>query len=635
MALAFPTRTTVTQCQQRMRDRQLTPILFATLLLLLPIAWLATKFDPYQLDGDAVSFMDLADLIHHHDWAAAVNGYWNPLYPACLALAQTVLHPKRWNELGAYYAANFVIFLACLAAAIVFTDALIRLRNRLWPDAMRPLLTQNAMRLFAVALVVIGATRELSMGKMRSDALLEALLLAAFALWLRVFAAERLLRASTLALAALMGLAFGLAYLTKSFAFPVTLLSVAVLVLFAWIVQRRKFVHTMLPALVALTVFAAVAGPYVTALSRQKHRLTFGESGALNYAWFVSGTEKFHLEPWMGTQFGSATVTLHHPEVRLLAQPGVYSYAAMRHGTNPYWFDPSYFDDQVTPRFNPHRLWLRSRHNLLQVASYLFNHPEAPLLLLVLLLAGARLATGSLRRQSFWLPAFTVGVAMGVIYGMVNVEERYVTLAYLMVVLPLFAMLRVPAYGDTMVEGEALDRRRSMATAAIVLLVFLALGDMLRIALEHRRLEALGGAANGWSGAPAFTIAGSLDSLGVEPGDSVACMGSTACTYDPYWERLAGVRATEEVFNPDHATLFSEWTALPNQAEVIHTLAARGDKLLVASFKPSELNHDLPQAHGWIRLGGTAFYALPITLHPAVPTEALTPAWGSTERALP
>ena len=35
-----------------------------------------------------------------------------------------------------------------------------------------------------------------------------------------------------------------------------------------------------------------------------------------------------------------------------------------------------------------------------------------------------------------------LGLAMWVLYGLVNVEERYVTLAYLVVLLPLFAALR-------------------------------------------------------------------------------------------------------------------------------------------------------------------------------------------------
>ena len=607
-----------------MRDRLLKHLFWVYLLLLVPVAWLATKFDPYQIDGDAVSFMDIADLMRKHQWAGVVNAYWNPLYAACLAIAQSVFHTTRWNELGAYYIVNYILFFCCLAAVILFVDSLVDLRSRMWPDAMSPLLTKNAMRFFAVALVVIGATRELSMGKVRSDTLLEILLLMAFAMVMRTLASESFVYAG------LMGLFFGLAYLTKSFAFVVALLSITVMVLFAWFIQSKKPVRTLVSGVTALLVFLVVSLPYVSALSKQKHRLTFGDSGALNYAWFVSGTEKFHLEPWMTDRFGSATVTLHHPEKQLLAHPGVYSYAAQPYGSDPYWFDPSYFDDQIQPKLSLSRLWVRDSRNVVLVVRYVFNHPEASELLFLLLLVGASIGSGSLRRESFWLPMLTIGVAMWLIYGMVNVEERYVTMAYLAVVLPLFAMLRVRN-----ADEAALTQRRTLAGGMIVLLALVAAGEMLRISLEQRRLESLGHVHNGWANSPMYAVARGLQSVGVQPGDSIACMGGDACTLDPYWARIAGARITDEVFNPDHATLFAEWSALPNRDEVIHILQGQNDKVLVASFNPVEVTTDLPQDHGWIRLHGTNFYVLPITLHATAPPKTTAPAWSSVETTAP
>src|SRR5579875_2474894 len=105
-------------------------LLIVYLVVLVPIGWLATKYEPYLLDGDAVSYMDIADLLHAHRWAGAVNGYWHPLYPAVLALAQIVFHPARWNEIPAYYFANFAMFLLELVAAVLFVYALDRLRAR-------------------------------------------------------------------------------------------------------------------------------------------------------------------------------------------------------------------------------------------------------------------------------------------------------------------------------------------------------------------------------------------------------------------------------------------------------------------------------------------------------------------------
>ena len=58
-------------------------------------------------------------------------------------------------------------------------------------------------------------------------------------------------------------------------------------------------------AAVVGAVFAMVAGPYVAALSMQKHRFDFGDSGSLNYAWFAGGThipaERHATPPRRGT----------------------------------------------------------------------------------------------------------------------------------------------------------------------------------------------------------------------------------------------------------------------------------------------------------------------------------------------
>jgi hypothetical protein len=86
-------------------------------------------YDSYQTDGDAVGYMDIADLIRAHNWHGIIDGYWNPLYPAFLALGQTIFHPTRYTELHAYYLVNFGIFLLEMLAVVAFTDALVEIRD--------------------------------------------------------------------------------------------------------------------------------------------------------------------------------------------------------------------------------------------------------------------------------------------------------------------------------------------------------------------------------------------------------------------------------------------------------------------------------------------------------------------------
>ncbi len=55
---------------------------------------------------------------------------------------------------------------------------------------------------------------------------------------------------------------------------------------------RRR--HTV----IALACFFLVAAPLVLSLSHEKHRFTFGDSGKLNYGWFVGGVPAY--SGWIG-----------------------------------------------------------------------------------------------------------------------------------------------------------------------------------------------------------------------------------------------------------------------------------------------------------------------------------------------
>jgi hypothetical protein len=605
-------------------------LLIGYVLLLVPIAWLATKFDRYGIDGDAMNYMDIADLIRSHQWAGVMNGYWHPLYPAGLAAARALLHSTRWNELRAAYVLNYAIFLASVAAMLAFVSALEALRRRMGPsDDQSPagsaLLSLNALRLLGLALLVIASQRELAMGRVRPDALLQALMLAAFAMLLRALATESLVYPP------LLGLFLGLAYLTKSFAFLIALLAIAAMMLFqAWL-QRRRLRRVAIGGALALAVFAAVAGPYVAALSKQKHRFDFGDSGALNYAWYVSGTEKFHIEPWMTDKFGSATVTLAHPETQLLAQPGIYSYRAQPYGTYPDWFDPTYFHERIVPKFNAKLLLHRDGRNVALSVRYLLNHPEAPILLVLLLVfCGARVRLRGWKQDGFWLPAVALGTAMWVIYGLINIEERYVTLAYLLIVLPVFAALKVPADRD-----EPKAWRPAVAAAMIAVLAFLALGESLRVALDARRNESAEGLPAAWYSPSIFGAAKALNALGVGHGDDVACMGTIACLNDPYWMRLADVHVRTEVYNPDPTHLLEEFEGLPNRQQVYDVLKSQGAKVLVASFEPGAMTGRTSASSGWIRLGETNLYALPLNIPAPASAPPVTLPWDRTGQEKP
>jgi hypothetical protein len=196
---------------------------------------------------------------------------------------------------------------------------------------------------------------------------------------------------------------------------------------------------------------------------------------------------------------------------------------------------------------------------------------------------------------------------------MVNIEDRYITVGLLAILLPLFAALRL----STAVQASA---TRTAASAAVVLLALLAVGESARTVGELRRELPFAGLPTGWYSPSIFGAAHALNDMGVGPGDTVACIGTTACLYDPYWARLAGVRVLTEIYVPT-TPLYPSFAAMPNRDEAIDIVRRQGDKVLIGYFTPGLMTGTNPISAGWHELDSSPFYALPLNLPAATTTE--------------
>jgi hypothetical protein len=577
-------------------------------------------YDSYQIDGDAVAYMDIGDLIRAHNWHGVINGYWNPLYPALLALGHAIFHSTRYNELHACYMVNFGIFLLEMLAVVAFADALFNLRELRETSTAKSnplpfLVDRYALRYLGIAILIVATQRELSLGKVRPDALLLAFFLFAIAALLKHLAT------ANLGYAALMGFALGLAYLTKSFAFVFTLLCVLALVAFRLFWQRHAPVKVITAGLLTLVCFSIVAGPYIAALSKQKGRFDFGDSGNLNYVWFVSGTEKMHLQQDEPQLFGGAEVHLQHPEKQLSKDPPIFSYKGLPYGTYPDWFDTSYFNERIKAHMNPHLQIVVIGQCIMRILRYMCNHPEAYAVLILLFLLGARLHLAfQLSANAFWLAPFLLGIATVCIYGIVNVEDRYLTFSFFLILLPIFAMMRISqSTGNT---ATHILSTRTAASAAIAFFALLVVGESARIVGQLRRDLVFIQYPTGWYDRETFQAAHALNDLGVGPGDTIACIGTRACLYDIYWARLAGVRILTEIYEPNRP-LNPYFVSMHNRDQAYDILRREGAKVLVGYFDPGLMTTSNSLAAGWRELDATPFYALPLNL----PAEAApTPA---------
>jgi len=191
--------------------------------------------------------------------------------------------------------------------------------------------------------------------------------------------------------------------------------------------------------LVMALSFAVVAGPLVAELSRQKHRLTFGDSGRINYAMFVSpggATRNWQGEP----QFG---ITAVHPTRKLLSDPPVYEFAKPIGGTFPPWYDPSYWEEGRVPVLSLKAQVRVVIGHLLSYAELLLHQQNCLLAAwLALLMVARRNAIAELGKM--WPLLLMCCAALG-LYMLVHVETRFIGGYVAIFWLTLFSTFRVPS----------------------------------------------------------------------------------------------------------------------------------------------------------------------------------------------
>jgi 4-amino-4-deoxy-L-arabinose transferase-like glycosyltransferase len=565
------------------RIRKIT-LIYLVLLVLCGIGY--AKYDSYGLDGDAVAFMDIADALRAHDFARVVNGYWNPAYAAILAAGQAVSHPSRWNELQTFYWVNFWIFLGCLAACVYFVRSLVLVCERHATDASAPpAFSSGALLLVSLALMFASFQRELHISAVRSDSLLLMLLFIAASFLLRLQAGGRFLYYP------LLGLALGLSYLTKSFAFLPSFFLLGAIFVFGLVRGRSQRNRILAGAVLAGLVFALVAGPYILAISKQRGRPTTGESARLNYAFFVDQTARWH--EFRTGDLGHATATFKHPEQLLFDSPPVYSYLRHPYGTYPLWFDPAYWTDTIQPHVYLKGHLLRVARCSALLVRFLIAHLESFVVLVVLLIAGASFS----RQWRSWLPLASValwGILMLGIYFPVDLQDRYLVAPFLFIVITMLALLRRPANSNI---GD-------VATGVALLLALLILADAASDIAQRRRILSVTGYPRGAYSTQIYPAARGLNQLGITPGQTIACFGDQACYVDHYWARLAGTPIRAEIEVPDGSDPGAFWSKQQNKQQALDQLRSTGVSAVVGVFAPSA---HIPE--GWQQLGDSSFYA--------------------------
>jgi hypothetical protein len=539
-------------------------------------AWMY-RFDIRDVDG--VSYLDMGDAYFRGDWGTALNGYWSPLYSWLLGLALWLLRPTPVWEYPTTQLVNVIIFVGALACFDYFLGELIRsdqARAADSSDAQRGL-PPWAVLAIGYPLFVWSALYWQRFWLQTPDHVVAAVIFVAAGLLLRILRGR-----ATWRVFAAFGAVLGIGYLTKAAMLPVAFVF---LVVGTAAGDARR---AMPRALAAPAVFLVIAAPLVVALSTVKGRFTFGDSGRLNYAWFVNhlraAPDWKYMPHWRGgSDFGNPI----HPARQISDSPVAFEFATPVGGSYPLWYDPSYWHEGLHPRLEARTQLERLRLSARYYADLFADGPQPALFVAAAVLYAAGWRRRHVARQLLrhWILFVPAAAALGM-YSLVWVEGRYIG-AYLVTAwMGILAGARLPA-------GPSRERLVAGVALGVASLTLGLAGLRTVLDLTERDDSDNDGRVHA-------RIAAALARNGVQPGDHVAVVGSWLNA--ARWARLARAKVVAEVPLAEADAFWEADSA--TQARVVGALCATGAEMIVAGELPRE--RPIP---GWTRIKGARHFA--------------------------
>lgn len=563
-------------------------LLPSVLLLGLLQAW-ATRG---SINDDVVSYLDMGDAFLRGDWATAINGTWNPLYGVLLASALRLTGAGPAHEYAVVHGMAFLSFVLALFAFRFFLRELVVKPYLATAGASGPNVTPASWLLLGYVLFTWSALDMVGVWTTNPDMLVAACVFAATGLLVRIHRDTSRYRDFVW-----LGVVLGVAYLVKGFMFfgSLVFLAVTVLASFRGAAPRRK-------AALAILTFLLISAPFAGALSYRLGHLTVGETGRINYAWFVNGIPSRH---WLGGPAAAGFPV--HPTRRLVENPPTFEFDRPIRVTYPAWYDPSYWYEGVQLAFRPANQLRVLRGNLAKIVGYSLGASGGFIsgLLILSFMKPRWSAVGGWLRANWWFMAPSA-VAI-VLYALVYVKPRYVGGFFVVILMGAFMALAAGGRDQTNSLVGAI------AVASGILLVVPVIGrestPRYYSYLLHPWMEPVDPqqAEGGPSTAAPWRVVTALQERGLKAGDRIGTV-QYANRADVTWARLARVKIVAQVFpeKPDQA--FWRVSAAAQQ-RVADAMLRAGVQAIISDIPPAE-NASLD----WQPLGDTGYYVhLPAT----------------------
>lgn len=553
--------------------------------------------------GDTLSYLDTSDLLWRGDFANAITNHWSLGYPILLGLAIRILHPVGLWEVAVVKLVDFIILLFTIGCFDFLVSRFCRYHEKsLALEHSRSMLMVSKLALMSASYLLFLWTilQLLPAWYSTPDMLSMGILFLVFGFLLEIKMGKTGFYSFIM-----LGVVLGFGYLVKAPMFPLAFLFLGVA--FFLVNDRKKAVPRVA---LSFALFALLAAPIVFELSMMAGGLTFGKSGAWNYARNVNGIVlPYH---WRGQPAGTGTPL--HPTREIFKNPTVYEFGSPVLGTFPPWRDPYYWYAGITPHFELARQLAVIKGNLKSLARQAMGLNGCFVYAFLVLLCIAddkRLVGRIIARQWFLLLPAIAALAM---FSLVLVEDRYIAPYPLIIGMVVFS-------GVAVVRSAASLR---LVHVCVLLAAAFFAASSLRAAAGQRHSFAqslhwndLLGRGGPWN-VTAQAVSDALRTHGLQSGDKVAYIGERD---DFYWARLAGVRVNAEIRQWDldksivalapHGVVEAlepsvdiYWASSPAvKQEIDRLLIHAGSKAVITGdFKVSAGDN------GWDPVPGTPFY---------------------------
>ncbi|MBN2031171.1 hypothetical protein JW824_13135 [bacterium] len=533
----------------------------------------------HYVNPDGLSYLDMGDAYLRGDWDMAINAYWSPFYSWLTGLTLSIIKPSPYWEASVIHLLNFLIFLGSMACFHFFLNQLIKY-NQFQIERNKKTKYQSfpewAWIILGYSLFIWTSLDLITLTKVTPDICLTGFVYLSCGLLIRMR-----MGFSSVFICILFGIVLGFGYLVK-----VPSLPIAFFFLGSSIFMIGHFRNNWTRVLISSLSFAIVCGSFAIMLSKEQGRFTFGDSGKLNYAWYVNGVSMW--VHWQGDELKSGTPM--HPTRKISDKPVIYEFEIPIQCTYPPWYDPAYWHEGLTIYFNIKQQIAVLQYIIENFYVNLFFQLQAPLVVgfLIFFLTGWNRPDNHkilLKQWPLLIPAI---IAMSM-FALVHVETRFLGAYIVLLWLGLFSGIHL------FQSSKSIKWAKNIILAVVITLMTITVIPF-GMRTYHLFADLIGGKSV-WVHKH-FQVAQGIKQLNIHDGDKVGFIGHAI---DAYWARLASIQIIAEIPYNNIDSFWAADSAVKKKAfQIFSDIHAK-----------AVLTSEVPQyalLSEWQRLGDTGYF---------------------------